>query len=58
MHGSSAGKTMHGKISPLKKLTRSESSASFSVLPNQIPQIPLTSRLLKVRVIDVQRPSV
>ena len=54
MHGSLAGKTTHGKISPVQKSTRSEGIANFSVLPS--PTLP-TSKSSKVRVIDVQRPS-
>ena len=54
MHGSLAGKTTHGKISPLQKSTKSESLTNFSVLPS--PTLP-TSRSSKVRVINVQRPS-
>ena len=54
MHGSLAGKTTHGKISPVQKSTRSEGIANFSVLPS--PILP-TSKSSKVRVIDVQRPS-
>ena len=54
MHGSLAGKTTHGKISPLQKSTKSESLTNFSVLPS--PTLP-TSELSKVRVINVQRLS-
>jgi hypothetical protein len=54
MHGSLAGKTTHGKISPVQKSTRSEGIANFSVLPSLTLQ---TSKSSKVRVIDAQRPS-
>jgi hypothetical protein len=54
MHGSLAGKTTHGKISPWQKSTKSEGLTNFSVLPS--PPLP-TSKSLKVRVINVQRPS-
>src|SRR5215475_13873685 len=52
MHGSLAGKTTHGKISPLQKSTKSEGLTNFSVLPSQT--LP-TSKSLRVRVINVQR---
>ena len=54
MHGSLAGKTAYGKISPLQKSTRSESLTNFSVLPSPTLLISKSSR---ARVINVQRPS-
>jgi hypothetical protein len=50
MHGSLPGKTAYGKISPLKKSTKSESLTNFSVLPS--PTL-LISKSLRVRVINV-----
>ena len=50
MHGSLTGKTAYGKISPLKKSTKSESLTNFSVLPS--PTL-LISKSLRVRVINV-----
>jgi len=54
MHGSLAGKTTYGRISPLQKSTKSESLTNFSVLPS--PTLP-TSKSSKDRVTNVQRPS-